>query len=49
MKKIAVFALVLISVNVGISSAQKPETFEEAKTLSANQNKPILLEFFRDD
>jgi len=49
MKKIAVFALILFSINVGISSAQKPETFEEAKALSANQGKPILLEFFRDD
>jgi len=49
MKKTAVFIFILISVYVGISNAQKPETFEEAKTLSASQGKPILLEFFRDD
>ncbi len=49
MKRIAFFTFILISANVGISSAQKPETYEEAKTLSANQGKPILLEFFRDD
>ena len=32
-----------------IVTASDPATFEEAKRLSAEEGKPLLLEFFRED
>lgn len=49
MKKIATFAFGLIGICAGMANAQNPETFEQAKALSAQQGKPLLLEFFRDE
>jgi len=31
------------------AQARKPETFEQAKAISVQRQKPILLEFYRDD
>ncbi len=49
MKKIATIAFGLIGICTGMSNAQNPSTFEQAKALSAQQGKPLLLEFFRDE
>jgi hypothetical protein len=47
-KKTTAFALVMGAIIAGTVEAQEPRTFDEAKELSIRQNKPILLEFFRE-
>jgi len=44
-----ILTLSIIFLLTGSTFAQTPTTFEEAKELSIQQNKPILLEFFRED
>ncbi len=46
--KTAALAIILGAIIAGTAHAQKPKTFEEAKSLSASQNKLLLLEFFRE-
>jgi hypothetical protein len=43
---ISVFLLVLIAALVSVATSA---TFEEAKALSAQSGKPVLLEFIRED
>lgn len=47
-KKTTAFALVMGAIIAGTVEAQEPRTFDEAKELSIRQNKPLLLEFFRE-
>lgn len=47
-KKTTAFALVMGAIIAGTVDAQGPRTFNEAKELSIRQNKPLLLEFFRE-
>ncbi len=47
-RKTAASVLIIGAIIAGTVNAQKPETFEEAKSLSASQNKLLLLEFFRE-
>lgn len=44
--KTAALAIISGAIIVGTANAQKPKTFEEAKSLSARQDKPLLFEFF---
>ena len=44
--KTAALAIILGAVIVGTVNAQKPKTFDEAKSLSVRQDKPLLFEFF---
>ena len=44
--KAAACTLMMSAIIVGTANAQKPKTFEEAKLLSARQDKPLLFEFF---
>lgn len=44
--KTATLAIISGAIIVGTTNAQKPATFDDAKSLSARQNKPLLLEFF---
>ena len=46
--KTAALAIILGAIIMGTANAQKPKTFEEAKSLSARQDKPLLLEFFSE-
>ena len=46
--KTAALAIILGAIVVGPAHAQKPKTFEEAKSLSASKNRLLLLEFFRE-
>jgi tetratricopeptide (TPR) repeat protein len=48
MKKSAAFALALWAI-ASIALAQNPTTLEQAKALSGQRHKPILLEFFQPD
>ena len=41
--------ITIILILSAILNAQTPTTFEEAKELSIQLDKPILLEFFQDD
>ncbi|MCK4858287.1 MAG: hypothetical protein KAT58_09985 [candidate division Zixibacteria bacterium] len=41
---LALMAMLAVAVN-----ARQPETFAEAKTLAAEQDKPLLMEFFRQE
>ncbi len=43
------FATVVLFFMVAVSTAERSETFEEAKTLSARIGKPVLLEFVHED
>jgi len=47
-RKTAPFALIIGAIIAGTVNAQKPKTFDRAKALSTQQNKPLLLEFFRE-
>ncbi len=47
-RETAASVLIIGATIVGIANAQKPKTFEEAKSLSASQNRLLLLEFFRE-
>ena len=47
-RKTIAFVLVMGAMIAGTVEAQKPRTFDEAKELSIRQNKPLLLEFFRE-
>ncbi len=47
-KKTVAFALIIGTIIVGTANAQKPKTFDEAKALSTQQNKLLLLEFFSE-
>jgi ABC-type Fe3+ transport system permease subunit len=50
MKYIPILILILASALLTIpAAAEEASTFGEAKTLSANTGKPILLEFVRED
>lgn len=44
--KTTVLAIILGAIIVGTANAQTPKTYEEAKSLSARQDKPVLFEFF---
>ncbi|MFH2048269.1 MAG: hypothetical protein ABIJ12_02395 [bacterium] len=44
-----IITFIFILVFSAVVNAQTPTTFEEAKELSIQQNKTILLEFFRED
>jgi hypothetical protein len=46
--KTAAYTLMISAIIVGTGSAQPPETFDEAKSLSARQGKPLLFEFFSE-
>ncbi len=46
--KTATLAIILGAIIAGTVNAQNPKTFKEAKSLSASQNKLLLLEFFRE-
>lgn len=46
-KKTAALVFIMGVTVVGTVDAQPPETFDQAKALSAQQDKPMLLEFFR--
>ncbi len=46
--KTAALAIILGAIIAGTAHAQKPKTLEEAKSLSASQNRLLLLEFFRE-
>ena len=42
--------LLLVGAVVNPNSfAQEPETFDQAKSLSAANGRPLLVEFYRDD
>lgn len=45
-------SVLIVSAAIAFSAAstlaQKPESFEQAQTLSTQAEMPILLEFFRD-
>lgn len=47
--RVVIITLFLLSLLTGIATPQTPTTFEEAKELSIQLDKPILLEFFQDD
>ena len=47
-RKTTAFVLVMGAMIAGTVGAQEPRTFDEAKELSIGQNKPLLLEFFRE-
>lgn len=47
-RKTAASVLIIGAIIVGTANAQKPKTFEEAKSLSASQNRLLLMEFFRE-
>jgi hypothetical protein len=47
-KKTAALAIILGAIIAGTVNAQKPKTFEEARSLSASQNRLLLMEFFRE-
>ena len=49
MKRVTALALAIVGLAVVSSRAESPETFDQAKTLSAQHDKPILLEFVRDE
>ena len=49
MKPLLIIATALLLSMPPITEAQDAESYDQAKTLSAAQGKPILLEFFRDD
>ena len=42
-------ALAVITLSTAPVFAQKFETFEQARAISAQSGRPILLEFYRDD
>jgi hypothetical protein len=46
--KTAALAIILGAFIAGTVNAQKPKTFEEAKSLSASQDRLLLMEFFRE-
>ncbi len=48
MKKTIILGFVMIIIFAGMVKAQNPETFEQAKILSAEQGKPLLLEFIQE-
>ncbi|MCK4657580.1 MAG: hypothetical protein KAT85_11130 [candidate division Zixibacteria bacterium] len=49
MKSLLIFATILLVSMPSITSAQDARSYDQARTLSAAQGKPILLEFFHDD
>jgi len=49
MRQIFAFALVLALICAGNLMAEKAETFQQAKELSAKLGKPILMEFVHED
>jgi len=49
MKTFLTLTIILAALNVIETDAGELKTFAEAKTLSAQSGKPILLEFFKDD
>jgi thioredoxin-related protein len=49
MKTVLTFALIFAALAIIKSDAGEIGTFAEAKTLSTQSGKPILLEFFKDD
>ncbi len=46
--KTAACTLMISAIIVGTANAQKPKTFDEAKSLSARQDKLLLFEFFSE-
>lgn len=40
---------VLVLICIALANAQQPESLEQAKALSAELGKPILLEFVHED
>jgi hypothetical protein len=46
MKKSAVLIFMLTAVVAMGAAAEHPETFDQAKILSAQQGKPLLIDFF---
>lgn len=49
MGKIVTFTLISAAFFIGLAAAEQPETFEQAKALSAGLGKPILLKFVHED
>ena len=49
MKLLLIIATALLLSIPPISMAQDARSYDQARTVSAAQGKPILLEFFRDD
>ncbi len=49
MNKIIIATLTLTALAASSAQAQKPESLEQARQLSIQQGKPLLLEFYHDD
>lgn len=49
MKKVSILIFALLLLATGNALSKKAESFEQAKTLSANSGIPILLEFVHED
>ncbi len=49
MKAVRILSAIILLVAVGVVYAQSPESLDEAKELSVQQDKPVLIEFFRED
>ena len=49
MNRLLIFALVLTQTIICIVSASDLKTLDEAKAMSVETNKPVLLEFYKDD
>ena len=49
MKKISILFIALLLLTSGAALAKNAESLEQAKTLSANLGRPILLEFVHED
>ncbi len=49
MKRFVALTVFGVTLLISIAAAQQPETFEQAKALSAGLDKPILLKFVHED
>lgn len=49
MKKTIFFVFALMNICIGLVFGQEPATFDEARTLSKELGKPLLMEFVRED
>jgi hypothetical protein len=47
-KKIVIFIFILLADFAGMANAENPQTFDQAKALSGQQDKPLLIDFFVD-
>ncbi len=48
MKRMVIFIFILMAGFVGMANAENPRTFDQAKTISGQQDKPLLIDFFVD-